>query len=297
MRRLRRIGAYGIVGDGGRVLLVRGSALADFPGVWQIPGGGVEQGEHPADAVVREVAEETGLAVVVTGLRDVVADVTVRAGAAGVEPVALHHDRVIYELAATGGAVRDEPVGTTDRAAWFTPEELSGIPLMRMTAELFGLPVTPLPPSRPSEPEPEPAEAPSVGQRFGAYALATDRAGRVLLALVADGYLSGGRWHLPGGGIDHGEQPRAALLRELAEETNQVGRVLGLLGVSSDHNHGGTWNRHVVRAIYRVAVDAPTDARVTEVAGSTAQACWVFPAQTGDMPLTGLAREWVRTLH
>ena len=33
-------------------------------GLWSIPGGRVEQGETAADAVVREVAEETGLCVV-----------------------------------------------------------------------------------------------------------------------------------------------------------------------------------------------------------------------------------------
>jgi 8-oxo-dGTP diphosphatase len=56
--KIRRIGAYGLLRDAdGRVLLARGSAAAVFPGVWSLPGGGVEQGEHPADTVVREVAE------------------------------------------------------------------------------------------------------------------------------------------------------------------------------------------------------------------------------------------------
>ncbi|MCD4706894.1 MAG: NUDIX domain-containing protein [Candidatus Sabulitectum sp.] len=36
--------------------------------VWNMPGGGVESGESPWDAVVREVLEETGLAVEVKRL-------------------------------------------------------------------------------------------------------------------------------------------------------------------------------------------------------------------------------------
>ena len=44
-------------------------------------------------------------------------------------------------------------------------------------------------------------------QRFSTYALATDPAGRVLLARIAPGYPGAGRWHLPGGGTDVGEAP------------------------------------------------------------------------------------------
>ena len=66
--RRRRIAAYGVCrDDDGRVLLARGSAPAGSPALWPLPGGGVEHGEHPDDAVVREFAEETGLAVAVDG--------------------------------------------------------------------------------------------------------------------------------------------------------------------------------------------------------------------------------------
>jgi ADP-ribose pyrophosphatase YjhB (NUDIX family) len=284
---VRRIAAYGVCRDpDDRVLLTRGSAAADLPGLWQIPGGGIEHGEHPADAVVREFAEETGLVVAVTGLRTVLADVL----------WSKHTDRVIYDVAVRGGSLRDEPDGTTDRAVWIPPAKLPDLPLMPFTAELFGLapePVTaPVPPRLVSPPaDPHPTRV----QRFAAYGLATDPSGRLLLALIADGYPGAGKWHLPGGGTDHGEQPAAALVRELAEETGQVGRISELLDVTDLHNPGALgpegypidW--HGVRVIYRVLVDAPTEARVTEAAGSTARAGWFEPAEAAGLPLTEVA--------
>ena len=46
----------------GRLLVVR-RGHAPSAGLWSVPGGRVEPGESEAEAVVREVAEETGLAV------------------------------------------------------------------------------------------------------------------------------------------------------------------------------------------------------------------------------------------
>jgi 8-oxo-dGTP diphosphatase len=46
----------------GRLLLIR-RGHDPSAGMWSVPGGRLEAGEHEADAVVREVAEETGLAV------------------------------------------------------------------------------------------------------------------------------------------------------------------------------------------------------------------------------------------
>lgn len=44
-----------------RVLLVRRAASDTFPGLWELPSGGVDAGESLADAFVREVFEESGL--------------------------------------------------------------------------------------------------------------------------------------------------------------------------------------------------------------------------------------------
>lgn len=47
-----------------------------FEGFWSLPGGRIEPGEAAADAIVREVREETGLhteALGIAGLREVIA--------------------------------------------------------------------------------------------------------------------------------------------------------------------------------------------------------------------------------
>jgi 8-oxo-dGTP pyrophosphatase MutT (NUDIX family) len=45
--------------DAGDVLLQR----ATIDGMWCIPGGGIDPGEHPAEAAAREILEETGLVI------------------------------------------------------------------------------------------------------------------------------------------------------------------------------------------------------------------------------------------
>ncbi|HEY8532479.1 MAG TPA: NUDIX hydrolase [Micromonospora sp.] len=302
MRR-RRIAAHGLCRDDeGRTLLVRGDRRAEFPGRWRLPGGEIRHGEHPALAVVRAIAAQTGLRASPTDVRAVLADVLTTP-----DGRRAHTDRIVYAVTvAPAPAVRPAPAEPIDRVAWIAPDRLPEVPLAPFTAEMLGLPPGPVPePALPVDAlaTEERAGRPARGQRFGAYALATDPAGRVLLTLIADGYPGAGRWHLPGGGTDHGEQPATALLRELAEETDQVGRITDLLAVDHHHNpaaigpEGYPLDWHVVRVIYRVLVDVPTEPRVTEDAGgSTASARWFAPAELAHLRLTDVAATALRYL-
>ncbi|WP_433134682.1 NUDIX hydrolase [Micromonospora sp. CA-240977] len=292
MNLVRRVGAYGLLWDSDRVLVVRDGAEGEFPGVWRLPGGAVAHAEHPERALIRAVAEQTGLTVPVGRLRTVVADVV----AVGEDDVSLHTDRLLFELGAQDGTLRDTGGGTVDRARWLTPAEAARVPLTPFTAGVLGLPVTPLPPGTRRSRVPSPAPHPDRRLRFGAYGLVTDPAGRILLTEIAAGYPGAGLWHLPGGGTDHGEQPATGLLRELIEEGGQRGRVGEILGVNNLHNpaalgpEGRPLDWHGVRVTYRVLVDEPTDAVVTESAGgSTARAGWFTREQALDLPLSDIA--------
>ncbi|MBX6358007.1 MAG: NUDIX domain-containing protein [Micromonosporaceae bacterium] len=283
---LRRIAAYAICTDeASRILLVRASARSGTPGVWSLPGGAVDHGENPNDTVVRETAAETGLSVAVDRLHDVLADMR----ALPHRGITIHTDRLIYHVRVRGGTLVDRVGQPTDLARWHTLEEAAKLPLRPFTATALGLPAAPVD-LRPDEPPEYPSFHAVPGpdglhraQRFAAYAVATDRDGRVLLTRIADGYPGAGRWHLPGGGTDYGEQPGAALLRELAEETGQRGRLVELLGVASHRDaaslgpEGYPIDWHGVRAFYRVAVDDPTPPTVADLGGSTAEARWFHP--------------------
>jgi ADP-ribose pyrophosphatase YjhB (NUDIX family) len=147
------------------------------------------------------------------------------------------------------------------------------------------------------------APRPRRGQRFAVYALATDPAGRVLLTLNAEGYPGAGRWHLPGGGTDFGEQPRDGLLREITEESSQQGRITELLVATHHHNQaalgpeGYPIDWHGVRVIFRVVVDAPTAPQVLDQGGSTAEAGWFTRADAASLPLNDLTAETLHEAH
>ncbi len=65
-----KVAAVVFIEHEGKVLLVR-RAVNPERGKWALPAGYIDYGEHPAEAAAREVREETGLTVAITGLLDV----------------------------------------------------------------------------------------------------------------------------------------------------------------------------------------------------------------------------------
>lgn len=79
-----------------------------------------------------------------------------------------------------------------------------------------------------------------------------DARGRILITKRPDGVHQGGLWEFPGGKLEPGEAPRAALARELREELGIEVLAAGPL-IRIHHDYG---DRHVLLAVYRVTAFA-----------------------------------------
>jgi 8-oxo-dGTP diphosphatase len=135
-RRVTRVAAYALCTDDDRLLLCRlAPGEWSFVGHWTLPGGGLEFGEAPADAALRELVEETGLHGEITGLVGVLSWskrwVHPRDGA----DEAYHAIQIVYRVRLTGGKLRDELTGSTDAARWFRRDELGDLPLVDLARD------------------------------------------------------------------------------------------------------------------------------------------------------------------
>ena len=129
--RRTRIGSYSLcLDDSGRILLARLSALEVDVGAWTMPGGGIEFGEHPDAAAVRELEEETGLIGEIVDVAGIFSHVYRKSTFSGGGD--LHFLGIVYRMRIVGGELRDEVDGTTDTCAWLSPAELAPLRLVEL---------------------------------------------------------------------------------------------------------------------------------------------------------------------
>ncbi|MFF7351551.1 NUDIX hydrolase [Streptomyces filipinensis] len=132
MRQNLRVAAYAVCVRDGRILLARSPGLDGGPPEWVLPGGGMEHGEDPYDTVRREVTEETGYRIEVTGLLGVDSRRHLFPRRGLRRPTRHHALRLLYEGEVTGGELRHEVDGTTDFAAWQDLSAVAGLTRVRL---------------------------------------------------------------------------------------------------------------------------------------------------------------------
>jgi len=267
--RRQRVAAYAVIVSDERILLSRLAPWITANEQWTLPGGGLDHGEDPRDAVVREIREETGLDAVVGEQARVYSAHQARVRRDG-RRSDYHALRIVYDAWVSPDSPEPRVVevdGSTIDSAWHPLRDvLDGtVPTVPMVQQALA------------------DWAPYRMQRVGAYALALRGdavSGDVLLVRFSTKAFHTGSWSLPGGGIDHGEQPVAALVREVEEECGVTPAVGELLLVHDEHFRGtspaGRYEDfHSVALVFAATVPDDVDPRVVEVGGTTDQVAWV----------------------
>lgn len=118
-------------------------------------------------------------------------------------------------------------------------------------------------------------------RRVAAYVLCRDDAQRILLTrFVHADHADSGKWTMPGGGMEWGEDPRETAARELEEETGlhaEIGRVAGVFSRwYAPHEAASGRAGHVIGIVYE-GVDPRGVLRTdfsNEAANTTDAAAW-----------------------
>lgn len=118
------LGVGGVVWYEDKVLLVQ-RAYNPGKGVWTIPGGYVDQKEKIADAIAREIREETGILaepVSVIAFRD--------------RPGEKHDAYVVFLLEYRGGTLQADP-NEVSNVGFFTLEECRELPIAELSLSVI----------------------------------------------------------------------------------------------------------------------------------------------------------------
>ena len=126
-----RIGCYLVSHRDGHVLVARVAAGYPGEGRWTLPGGGVEWGEHPHEALEREVFEESGFSL--DSYRYLGSDARTFPERAGRE--ALHWIRLYFTADLDGEPQVTEENGSVDAAAWLPLERVDIDPVVDLLLE------------------------------------------------------------------------------------------------------------------------------------------------------------------
>ena len=261
----QRVAAYAVIIRDDRILLARLAPRISQTPLWTLPGGGLDHGEDPRAAVLREIHEETGLEATVSATARVYSMHKEQARFGGSQ-ADYHALRIVFDGWVPVDAPEPRVVevdGSTVDAAWLPLEDvLSGeVPVTALVSEALA--------------DHEHARH----QRIAVYALIR-RPGEVLLTRISRRGHRPGTWTLPGGGIDHGEKPAEGLVREVEEEcgvTCEVGDLLDvhdvrLVGTAPT---GRTEDYHGIHLVFAASVAVDAKLLVAEANGTTDAVAWI----------------------
>lgn len=280
-----RVAAYAVVlreqGGDVEMLLTRLAPRISRSELWTLPGGGLDHGENPRIALVREIWEETGLDATVGETAHVYSAHLPRTTRDG-EAVDAHAIRIVYGAWVAPDAPKPQVVevdGSTVEAAWKPLVDVQSgvVPVVGMVSDALA------------------DHGPARLQRVAAYAVVR-RAEEVLLTRLSARAAHPGWWTLPGGGVGHGERPADALAREVEEECGLTCEVGDLLDVHDTHfsgqaPSGRVEDYHGVHLLFAASV-SEEEPRVVEVDGTADDVAWVPVAdvESGAVPVLDVVR-------
>ncbi len=136
----QRVAAYALVTSERGVLLTQFTSATHVAGEWGLPGGGLDAGEAPAEAVHREVWEETGQRIELEPLLAVQSSHWVGRAPSGVLED-FHAVRIVYRASCPDPVdpVVHDVGGTTSDARWVAFPDIGDLPLTRSWQTLEAL--------------------------------------------------------------------------------------------------------------------------------------------------------------
>jgi 8-oxo-dGTP pyrophosphatase MutT (NUDIX family) len=250
-----------IFDDRGRVLLVKHTE-----GGWGVVGGAVEPDEHPADAVVREAWEETGLLVEPLRVFGVYGGPEFHVTYPNGDELSCQG--TAFECRVVGGSLRPD-LDEVSELAYFSQTEAAGLGMSPLQCVILADAFSGQSGEEARFKAPT-WQPPADGVRAGGVsdylrglreqvghdllfipavgAIVCDEEGRVLLQQRADN----GQWHPPAGAIEPHEHPADAVVREMWEETGLLVEPLRVTGVYGGSDFRGTSPNGDQIAVYSV---------------------------------------------